>query len=141
MALRAERRARLVAISVLFWLAAGPVQALEDEGDAGRGVRVFQRCYACHSVDPTETVKLQGPSLYRIVGRRAASVPGFSYSPALMAMGEAGLVWTEERLDRFLADPERMLPGNQMGFFGLPDGRDRADLIAYLKATADDELR
>jgi cytochrome c len=137
MALRAERRAELVAISVLFRLAAGPVRALEEGGDAGRGARVFQRCYACHTVDPAETVKLQGPNLYRIVGRRAASVPGFSYSPALMAMGEAGLVWTEGQLDRFLADPEDMLPGNQMSFFGLPDARDRADLIAYLKATAD----
>jgi cytochrome c2 len=133
MALRAEP----VAISVLFWLAAGPVRALEEGGNAGRGARVFQQCYACHSVDPAETVKLQGPSLYRIVGRRAASVPGFSYSPALMAMGEAGLVWTAEQLDRFLADPEDMLPGNQMSFFGLADARDRADLIAYLKASAD----
>jgi cytochrome c len=64
-------------------------------------------------------------------------VPGFSYSPALTATGEAGLVWTEEQLDRFLAAPEDMLPGNQMGFFGLRDARDRADLIAYLKDRAD----
>jgi cytochrome c len=137
MALRDERRAQAGAIAVLFWLGAGSARALEEGGDAGRGARVYQRCYACHSVDPSETVKLQGPSLYRIVGRRAASVPGFCYSPALTAMGEAGLVWTEEQLDRFLADPEGMLPGNQMGFFGLPDARDRADLIAYLKDMAD----
>jgi cytochrome c len=138
MGLQPERRAQIVAIAVLFWLAAGSGRALKEGGDTGRGARVFQRCYACHSVDPKEAVRLQGPSLYRIVGRRAASVPGFSYSPALIAMREAGLVWTEEQLDRFLADPEGMLPGNQMGFFGLPNARDRADLIAYLKDAADE---
>jgi len=136
MGIRAERQAQVVAIAALLWLAAGSARTLADGGDAGRGARVYQRCYACHSVDPQGTVTLQGPSLYRIVGRRAASVPGFAYSPALTAMGEAGLVWTEEQLDRFLADPEAMLPGNQMGFFGLTDARDRADVIAYLKDTS-----
>ena len=86
--------------------------------------------------DPNEQPRLQGPSLYRIVGRRAASVAGFSYSPALRGKGEAGLVWTEDELDQFLLEPERAIPGNQMGFFGLPDACDRADLIAYLKNAA-----
>lgn len=53
-----------------------------------------------------------------------------------MAKGEAGLVWTEDELDRFLLEPEGVLPGNQMGFFGLSDARDRTDLIAYLKDAA-----
>jgi cytochrome c len=53
-----------------------------------------------------------------------------------MAKGEAGIVWTEDELDRFLLEPEGVLPGNQMGFFGLPDARDRTDLIAYLKDAA-----
>jgi cytochrome c len=124
-------------MAVLLWLAASSARALEGSGNAAGGAQVFLKCFACHSVDPAETAKLQGPNLYGIVGRRAASVPGFSYSPALTAMGEAGLVWTEQQLDRFLADPEGMVPGNQMGFFGLPDARDRADLIAYLKNAAD----
>ena len=62
-------------------------------GDAARGERAFQRCYSCHSVDPNEAAKLQGPSLYRIMGRRAAAVPGFPYSDAMREKGAAGLVW------------------------------------------------
>jgi cytochrome c len=54
-----------------------PVAALAAD-DAARGERTFQRCYSCHSVDPNETAKLQGPSLYRIMGRPAAAVPGRS---------------------------------------------------------------
>jgi cytochrome c len=46
-------------------------------------------------------------------------------------------VWTEDELDQFLLEPERAIPGNQMGFFGLPKARDRADLIAYLKNAAE----
>jgi cytochrome c len=110
--------------------------ATADSGDVARGARVYQRCYSCHTVDPNEQARLQGPSLYGVVGRRAASVAGFSYSPVLMAKGETGLVWTEDELDRFLLEPEHVLPGNQMGFFGLPDACDRADLIAYLKNAA-----
>jgi cytochrome c len=117
-----------------------PAVATADPGDSARGARVYQHCYSCHTVDPNEQARLQGPSLYRIVGRRAASVAGFSYSPALTAKAEAGLVWTEEELDQFLLEPERAIPGNQMGFFGLPDARDRADLIAYLK-NATERLR
>jgi cytochrome c len=107
-----------------------------DSGDVARGASVYQSCYSCHTVDPNEKARLQGPSLYRVVGRRAASAAGFSYSPALRDRGEAGLIWTEDELDRFLLEPERVIPGNQMGFFGLPDARDRADLIAYLKDAA-----
>jgi cytochrome c len=110
--------------------------ATADSGDVARGARVYQRCYSCHTVDPNEKARLQGPSLYHVIGRRAASATGFSYSPALTARGEAGLVWTEDELDRFLLEPERVIPGNQMGFFGLPDARDRADLIAYLRNAA-----
>lgn len=103
-------------------------------GDAGRGEAVFQRCYACHSTDPAET-GLTGPNLSGIVGRPAAVLPRFDYSPALQAEGRAGLVWTPANLDRFLADPQGFIPGNAMGFFGLRDPEARADLIAYLAAT------
>ena len=135
MAHRIDRRAVLVVIG-LGWLW-HPAMATADSGDAARGARIYQRCYSCHTVDPNEQATLQGPSLYRIVGRRAASVAGFSYSPALTAKGQAGLVWTEHALEQILWEPERAIPGNQMGFFGLPNKRDRADLIAYLKNAAE----
>lgn len=101
-------------------------------GDAARGERVFQRCFACHSVDPNETAKLRGPSLFRIVGRPAASVAGFEYSGAMKAKGAAGLVWTADALDRYVADPEAFVPGTLMSVPPLRDERQRADLIAYL---------
>ena len=101
-------------------------------GDTARGERVFQRCFACHSVDPKETAKLQGPSLFRVVGRPAASIAGFTYSDAMRAKGAAGLVWTAEALDRYVADPDAFVPGTPMSLPPLRDEQERADLIAYL---------
>ncbi len=96
------------------------------------GRRVFQQCYACHSVDPRER-NLPGPSLAGIVGRRAATEKGFDYSPALRRAAAGGLVWTEAALDRFLADPEAMIPRTGMSYVGLRTARERAAVIGYLK--------
>lgn len=104
---------------------------LAATGDPGRGEAVFQRCYACHSVEPGET-GLTGPNLRGILGRAAATEPGFAYSEAMRAAARASLVWDARTLDAFIADPQAVVPGNGMGFFGLPDARDRADLIAFL---------
>ncbi len=104
------------------------------DGDAVRGVRVFQRCYSCHSVDPGETAQLQGPSLFRIMGRPAAALRGFEYSKAMKAKGAAGLVWTADALDRIIADPEDFVPGTLMGLPPLRDAQERADLVAYLSS-------
>jgi cytochrome c len=109
--------------------------SLGADGDAVRGERAFQRCYACHSVDPGETASLQGPSLLGVVGRRAASVPGFDYSEALREKGAAGLVWDAASLDRYLADPEAIVPGTRMSIPPVRDAQERADLIAYLAQT------
>jgi cytochrome c len=103
-----------------------------DPGDSVRGERAFQRCYACHSVDPNEKAKLQGPSLYRIVGRPAAAVSGFAYSDAMRSKGAAGLVWDAAMLDRYIADPESLVPGTNMSVPPLRDEQERADLLAYL---------
>lgn len=113
-------------------LAAG-FSARGAEGDPTRGERLFQRCYACHSVQPEET-NLPGPNLAGVVGRRAAALPNFDYSAPMRARGREGLRWTEEALDRYLTDPEAMVPGTLMAVNGLPKAQDRADLIAYLKA-------
>lgn len=102
------------------------------EGDAARGQRVFQRCYSCHSVDPAE-VNLQGPNLAGLIGRRAGTLPGFEYSEAMRAAGRDGLVWSEETLERYVVDPQAMIPGTAMGPVRIATPADRADLIAYLK--------
>jgi cytochrome c len=109
-----------------------PPPARATAGDPVRGERVFQYCFSCHSVDPDETAKLQGPTLYRVVGRPVGSVPGFEYSEPMKAQAAKGLVWTTEILDRYVTDPDTVVPGTRMSIPGIKDGQDRADLIAYL---------
>jgi cytochrome c len=103
-----------------------------EPGDAARGERAFQRCYACHSVEPREKASLQGPSLYRIIRRPAAAIAGFEYSDAMRAKAVAGLVWDAVALDRYIADPEGVVPGTRMNSPPVRDAQERADLVAYL---------
>jgi cytochrome c len=120
--------AAALAAALLLVLAALPAA----RADPVRGARVFQRCYACHSVVRGE-VKLPGPNLSGVLGRRAGSLPGFRFSPAMIEAGAArGLVWTRATLDAFLADPPGLVPGTGMGPPGLPDADDRRDVIDYL---------
>ena len=134
----ARRTSLLLSCAVLAaaiaLIAAAGARALD--GDPARGERVFLRCYSCHSVDPHETATMQGPSLFRVLGRRAASLEGFDYSDALKERAAQGLVWDDAALDAFMTDPQAYIPGVSMGFFGLDDARDRADLIAYLRQAA-----
>ena len=95
-------------------------------GDAKAGEAVYSRCAGCHSLEVNRT----GPKHCGLFGRRAGSVPGFEYSPA---MKRATIVWNAETLDRFLADPPKAVPGTAMTYAGVPDAQDRADLIAYLE--------
>ena len=99
---------------------------------ADEGAAVFQKCYACHSVQEGET-GLPGPNLRGVIGRRAAFLPDFEYSPAMIEAGRSGLVWTESTLETFLADPRRALLGTAMSFVGLPAESERAAVIDYLK--------
>ncbi len=107
----------------------GPLHA---EGDAARGARAFQRCYACHALDPAEG-NLQGPRLDGVLGRRAGTRDGYEYSAAMIAAGRNGLIWTEDALDAFISDPQALVPETNMAPVRLIDPRERADLIAYLK--------
>jgi cytochrome c len=95
-------------------------------GDPAAGEAVYSRCLACHSLEVNRT----GPKHCGVVGRRAGSVPGFDYSPA---MKRSKLTWNERTLERFLADPLKTVPGTAMTYAGVPDAKERADLIAYLK--------
>ena len=102
-------------------------------GDPARGARVFGQCAACHSVRPAE--HLTGPSLARVWGRKAGTEEGFRrYSEALKRFD---VVWNDATLDKWLANPEAFVPGNNMTFPGLRDAKDREDIIAYLKAVAE----
>jgi cytochrome c len=98
-------------------------------GDAEAGRALYQsRCTACHSLDYNGV----GPAHRGVFGRAAAQAKGFAYSDALRT---SRLVWSEDTLDRWLADPEKTAPGQRMGI-NVPDAKDRADLIAYLKKEA-----
>lgn len=94
-------------------------------GSALRGQALYQeRCAACHTVDANDA----GPLHRGVLGRRAGTVPGFEYSPALRA---SGLVWTRQTLDAWLRDPEALVPGQAMDE-QVADPKARQDLIAYL---------
>ena len=97
------------------------------------GERAFQRCYSCHSVQKGEK-GLTGPNLDRLFRRSTAGDKGFAYSKAFKGFAARNPRWTPELLDRFLTNPETLVPGNQMGFFGLRKPEERAAIIAYLMA-------
>ncbi len=100
-------------------------------GDPTAGRQVFRKCQACHSMEPGKNIL--GPSLAGIIGRKAGSEPGYSYSPALK---QADIVWDARNLDAYLADPARTVPGNKMPFPGLKTENDRKDIIAFLASSA-----
>ena len=95
-------------------------------GDARAGEAIYERCAACHSLAHDRA----GPRHCGLFGRRAGSVKDFDYS---QAMKRSGIVWSERSLDRFLAAPTRVVPGTSMGYAGITDPAERANLVAYLK--------
>ena len=95
------------------------------------GERAYQKCYACHSLEGSDP-GTQGPSLKGIVGRAVAAERGYAYSPALQVYATGQPRWTREALDVFIADPQAVAPGNEMGFFGIRDVEERRALIKYL---------
>jgi len=114
---------RAIVILVLL-LGAMPAAAVAA-GDAARGRELYEtRCIGCHSIEADRI----GPRHRGLVGRRAGSVDGFDYSPALRS---AKFSWDAATLDRWLANPEATVPGQRMNY-QVGDERDRADLIAYL---------
>jgi cytochrome c len=94
-------------------------------GNAERGAEIYEnRCTGCHSLDANRV----GPAHRGVVGRRVGTARGFEYSDALRG---ANLVWTEALIQRWLTNPEALIPGQQMGF-RLGDAQERADVAAFL---------
>jgi len=115
-------------LALLMMLLAG--SALAD-GDAARGEKKFEDCAACHRLEAG--ANNVGPSLHGIFGRKAAEIADFRYSPAIK---RSAIVWTPDMVDKFITNPQAMVPGNRMPYAGMAGAADRADLIAYLqKAT------
>jgi cytochrome c len=89
----------------------------------------FAQCAICHAVTADAPKKI-GPTLAGVAGKPAATRPGIAYSPALKA---AKINWTDDKLDQYLAQPAKTVPGTKMAFAGVSDAKKRADLVAYLK--------
>lgn len=97
-------------------------------GDAAKGATDYLTCKTCHAIEAG--VNKIGPSLNKVVGRKAGSVAGFSYTPA---NANSGITWTPEKLFQFLEGPQRVMPGTEMAYAGMPDPQKRANVIAYLQ--------
>lgn len=97
-------------------------------GDAAQGATDYLACKTCHAIEAG--VNKIGPSLHKVVGRKAGTVAGFSYSPA---NANSGITWTPEKLFQFLEGPQRVMPGTRMSYAGMSDPQKRANVIAYLQ--------
>ncbi|HEX9753866.1 MAG TPA: cytochrome c family protein [Methyloceanibacter sp.] len=117
--------------AVALMALSGPALA---EGDATKGKAAYAKCGICHQVGPGAKT-LVGPELNGTVGRRAASVADYPYSPGMKKLGEEGFTWTDANLDKWIADPKAMIADSPMAlaFPGIPDAGERIDIIAYLK--------
>ena len=101
-------------------------------GQNGAGEALYRRhCYACHALEPGRNTPA-GPTLHAIVGRPVAAEGDFNYSPALRQLAVRRRQWTPALLDAFLADPQAVAPGTEMGLAGLENAQERQALIAWL---------
>ena len=125
-------------VALLSWIAylALPTFSAAEDADGTSGQLVFNNaCRTCHSM--REGDNRLGPHMRGIIGRKAGSVPNYSYSSAMKG---ANFVWDEENLERFIANPDEMVPGNNMKpYGGLAPAESRAKLIAFLKTLAADQ--
>jgi cytochrome c len=113
-------------LSMLGKRVGGSEAAVVGDGDPVRGKAVFEkRCTGCHALEADR----EGPRLAGVYGRKAGSVSGFTYSAGLK---NSGLTWTNATLEKWLSDPDLVVPDNNMSF-SVPRADERRDLIAYLK--------
>ena len=99
--------------------------AAGDTYDPGKGKQTFAQCAACHKADASGKSGI-GPNLWKVAGRTSGTLPGFRYSPAMVA---AKRVWNDKALDAYLAKPSVALPGNRMSYAGMAGAADRTDYM------------
>lgn len=122
--------AALLVAGMVAAVLAGTAGGAPINGDAARGKQLFEReCAVCHTVVPG--FHKEGPSLYGIYGRRAGSAAVFTRYKGLK---RADFAWSDEALDRWLADPRAFLGGGDTAMIlKVGNPRERADIIAYLR--------
>src|SRR5690349_2268313 len=97
--------------------------------DAAAGEKVFGQCRACHQIGPNAK-NVIGPELNGVIGRKAGTVPGYSYTPANK---NSGLTWDEETFETYIKNPQGVVKGTKMTFAGIKNDQQIKDLYAYLK--------
>ena len=103
--------------------------AAYQNADLDNGQAKFAICRSCHTTAQGGAAMV-GPNLWGVFGRKAGTAPSFAYSSGLAALG---VTWNAELVDKWITDPKQMVPGTKMTFIGMPDPKDRRDLVAYLK--------
>ena len=128
---RTQSRSRILlvgALSVMAFVLSSPPTSSHAVEDASGELAFNNACRTCHVV--REGDNRLGPNLHKIIGRKAGSLPNYAFSSA---MKEADFVWDEEKLDRFMANPDEVVPGNNMKpYGGLSSSEDRKKIIAFL---------
>jgi cytochrome c len=119
------------ALSAMAFMLASPSalpQVSQGSEDASGQQAFNNACRTCHMVK--EGDNRLGPNLHKVVGRKAGSLPDYGFSSA---MKEAGFVWDEEKLNRFIANPDEVVPGNSMKpYGGLASSDERKKIIGFL---------
>lgn len=107
----------------------GALAETAEDAEIAAGRVVFNHCIACHFIEPGK--QGFGPNLHGVVGRKAASMPGFAYSEGL---SKSGIVWTEANLRKWMAANDKLVPGTRMRHVGITDPVEQDYLIAFLKS-------
>jgi cytochrome c len=116
------------AMVLAFLLAGGHPAKSSASADAAHGAVTYHECMICHSLDKNEI----GPRHQGVFGRKAGTVPDYTYSAALRG---SNIVWDETTLDQWLTNPQTLVRGTKM-MFSVDNAQDRADVIAFLKEKA-----
>jgi cytochrome c len=121
-----------LALILLLTAAAAPAARAQDAQVAAGKTAFASICALCHTAEKGRNNI--GPSLFGVVGRKAGTAPGFSYSKAMTA---SGITWDADTIDVFITAPQARVPGTKMPYAGLKDAAKRQAIIAYLKSLHD----
>ena len=105
------------------------VSTTAQAGDAAKGAEVFKQCAACHNIEKGGGNGILGPNIFGVVGRKAASAPGFAYSAPFKA---SEIVWTDVELKKWILNPQKEVPGTKMLLIHPLNAEQADDVIVFL---------